>query len=99
MSVLYLADNLVFRAGPFSATPRVEVFLITLGEILKLRPQVFELLLGKYYDVLRKSCQGLGESPPPGLLNIVRSAVVGPLTLPNVSGMETALCPHSTNPD
>ncbi|KAK4164563.1 hypothetical protein QBC43DRAFT_317740 [Cladorrhinum sp. PSN259] len=73
------------EAGPFSATSRVEVFLITLGEILKLRPQVFELLLGKYYDVLRKSCQGLGESPPPGLLNIVRSAVVGPLTLPNVS--------------
>ncbi|KAK3994546.1 hypothetical protein QBC44DRAFT_357130 [Cladorrhinum sp. PSN332] len=73
------------EAGPFSANPRVEVFLHTISEIVRFRPQAIEPLLGTYYNVLGKYCRGLGASPPPRFLDVVRSAVVGPLTLADVS--------------
>ncbi|KAK3945634.1 hypothetical protein QBC46DRAFT_302822 [Diplogelasinospora grovesii] len=66
---------------------QTQVFLETLNEIIKLRPEAVEHVLGQYYRVLGRCCHNMGpDSQLPGLL---RTALVAPLVADGVSASFT----------
>jgi ubiquitin-protein ligase E3 C len=79
-----LTGILYYRTATGGTHSQTQVFLETLNEIIQLRPEAVEHVLGQYYRVLGRCCHNMGpDSQLPGLL---RTALVAPLVADGVSG-------------
>ncbi|KAL2162218.1 hypothetical protein VTH06DRAFT_7131 [Thermothelomyces fergusii] len=67
---------------PGTSSSQVQVLLECIVELTKLRPQSLQPTLGRLYGVLGRYCRSLG--PGSGLQDLVRSAVVSPLSWKHV---------------
>ncbi|KAL1841883.1 hypothetical protein VTJ49DRAFT_6482 [Mycothermus thermophilus] len=69
------------KQDPGVAIDQIQTLLDTLVQIVKLRPQLVHVVLGRLYKVLAGYCHTLGPSSP--LLDRIRHAVTAPLSALN----------------